>query len=46
MVARKKEEAQGSAWRCTPLIPALQRQRQVDLCEFEASLHSKFQDSQ
>ena len=23
---------------CTPLIPALGRQRQVDLCEFEASL--------
>ena len=26
-------------WRwCTPLIPALRRQGQVDLCEFEASL--------
>ena len=25
-------------WWCTPLIPALRRQRQVDLCEFEASL--------
>ena len=25
-------------WWCTPLIPALGRQRQVDLCEFEASL--------
>jgi hypothetical protein len=32
-----------------PLIPALGRQKQVDLCEFEASLvslQSKFQDSQ
>jgi hypothetical protein len=25
-------------WWCTPLIPALGRQRQVDLCEFEASI--------
>jgi hypothetical protein len=25
-------------WRCTPLIPALRRQRQVELYEFEASL--------
>ena len=25
-------------WGCTPLIPALGRQRQADLCEFEASL--------
>ena len=25
-------------WWCTPLIPALGRQRQVDLCEFKASL--------
>ena len=25
-------------WWCTPLIPALGSQRQVDLCEFEASL--------
>ena len=33
-------------WWCTPLIPALWRQRQVDLCEFEASLVHKneFQD--
>ena len=30
-----------------PLIPALGRQRQVDLCEFEASLiYRSFQDSQ
>ena len=26
------------AWRHTPLIPALRRQRQANLCEFEASL--------
>ena len=25
-------------WWCTPLIPAVWRQRQVDLCEFEVSL--------
>ena len=25
-------------WWCTPLIPALGKQRQVDLCVFEASL--------
>ena len=25
-------------WRCTPLIPALGGQRQVELCEFQASL--------
>jgi hypothetical protein len=26
------------AWWCTPIFPALGRQRQEDLCEFEASL--------
>lgn len=25
-------------WRCTPLMPVLRRQRQVDLCKTEASL--------
>ena len=25
-------------WLCRPLIPALRRQRQVDLCDFKASL--------
>ena len=36
-------------WLYTPSIPALERQRQVDLCEFEASLIyrvTEFQDSQ
>lgn len=30
----------------TPLIPAFIRQRHVDVCEFEGSLHNEFQDSQ
>jgi hypothetical protein len=29
-----------------PLIPALRRERQADLCEFETSLQSELQDSQ
>jgi hypothetical protein len=39
---------QGRVWRCTPLIPALRRQKQADLWEFEASLGYKerVQDSQ
>ena len=38
----------GWVWWRTPLIPALRRQRQEDLSEFEAitGLHSKFQNSQ
>jgi hypothetical protein len=28
----------GQAWWCTALIPALGRQRQAELCEFEVSL--------
>ena len=28
-------------WWCTPLIPALRRQKQVDLCEFKAILVDK-----
>jgi hypothetical protein len=34
----------GLAWKSMPLIPAFGRQRQVDLCDFEASLQSEFQD--
>jgi hypothetical protein len=29
---------QNHVWWCTPLTPVLGRQRQVDLCEFEANL--------
>ena len=32
-----KSMCESQAW-CTPLSPALRRQRQVDLCEFKASL--------
>ena len=35
--SREKCGATGQWWR-TPLIPTLGRQRQVDLCEFKASL--------
>ena len=31
------------AWKLTPVKPAIRRQRRADLCEFEASLHGKFQ---
>lgn len=30
---------------CIPLIPTLRKQRQVNLCEFQATLH-EFKDSQ
>ena len=33
-----KISAENWAWWCIPLIPALKRLRQADLCEFEASL--------
>lgn len=33
-------------WRCTPLVPALGRQRLVALCQFEVSLIYEFQGSQ
>jgi hypothetical protein len=31
-------KTQGLVWSCMPLTPALRKQRQVDLFEFEASL--------
>lgn len=34
----------GCACSHTPLTPAFIKQRQVHFCEFEASLHSEFQD--
>ena len=34
----KKCVPQGTQWRCTPLIPALGRQREADLYEFKDSL--------
>ena len=36
-----KDETQAGRWWCTPLILALRRQRQVDLCKFEANLDYK-----
>ena len=33
-----KKTLQGWVWWHTPLVPAFGRQRQVDLCEFKASL--------
>jgi len=35
------QNKQSEAWGPKPLIPALRKQRQADLCEFEASLHYK-----
>ena len=37
---RKEKTEKVGQWWCTPLIPALRRQMQADLCEFEASLAS------
>ena len=34
----KKNHFQARQWWHTPLVPALGRQMQTDLCEFEASL--------
>jgi hypothetical protein len=36
----QKIEGRAGQWWFKPLIPKLKRQRQVDLCEFEASLIS------
>ena len=33
-----KDTKRVGQWWCTPLIPALGRQKQADFCEFEASL--------
>jgi hypothetical protein len=33
-----KEKRRGFVWWLTPLTPAFRRQRQVELCEFKASL--------
>ena len=43
MQAGKTFRRQARQWWCTPLIPALKRQRQAELWDFEAS---EFQDSQ
>lgn len=46
----RKESRKGAwcwPWFCMPLIPAVARQRQVDLCEIDAySINKEFQDSQ
>lgn len=33
-----KSEGLGQVWWCVPLIPVLRKQRQEDLCKFNASL--------
>ena len=43
---RIKENSKARVWWYRPLIPALGRQRQMDLCEFKASLVYKVEDRQ
>jgi hypothetical protein len=38
-MSREGEGVEGGGWGCTPLIPVLKRQ--VDFCEFKASLGSR-----
>ena len=44
-VSKKEKEKKSGQWWHTPLIPALRKQRQVDLCEFGARVvyNSEFQ---
>jgi hypothetical protein len=44
---QQQQEPTSWAWWCTPLIPALRRQRQADFCvRGQPGLQSEFQDSQ
>jgi hypothetical protein len=44
---KTKEQIQSQEWWCTPLIPALRRQRQADFwVRGQLGLQSEFQDSQ
>lgn len=38
----KKKYLPCQRWQCTPLVPALEGQRQADLCQLQASLLYKF----
>jgi hypothetical protein len=44
---KTKQNFLGRVWWCTPVIPALRRQRQADFCvRGQPGLQSEFQDSQ